>query len=332
MEENRDETQEPQTTKLVGFKRLFIHMAIIAVLVVVGAVAAHFGLVLFTRHSARCVVPEFKGLIVNEAEYVASSNDLQIIINDSLYAPMYEGGMVLEQLPKAGVEVKPGRKVYVTINAFGSKMVTVPYVAGRSLRQAKNMLEVAGLQIEKLVYKNDMATNYVLAEYVGDVQIKEGSQKDVVVGSGVTLYVGMSQDERTTKMPLLVGMTLAEAKSRLWELGLNVGKINMPEGANIETLKSARVHKQGVYSGADVNLGTYVSFELTLDTEQVQQAAIEMEKEKAAKRAETQKAQEESSQQQMVTPAESVESTTATPTQSSVESAPTGVAADSFFE
>ncbi len=323
MEENIDKTQEAKTPKSEGFKRLFIHLAIILVLIVVGAVASHFGLVLFTRHSARCVVPEFKGLIVTEAEYVASSQDLQIVINDSLYAPMYEGGMVLEQLPKAGVEVKPGRKVYVTINAFGSKMVAVPYVAGRSLRQAKNMLEVAGLQIEKLVYRNDMATNYVLSQYVGDEQIKEGSQKDVVVGSGVTLYVGMSEDERTTKMPQLVGLTLAQAKSRLWELGLNVGKINMPEGANIETLKSALVYTQGVYSGVDVTLGTYVPFGLTLDTEQAAQAASEMEK--AAKRAEAQRAQEESTQQQVVTPTD-VSGTSAT------ESAPSGVAADSFFE
>lgn len=57
-----------------------------------------------------------------------------------IVVPAYEGGIVLDQLPEGGVEVKPGRTVYITINSFRQKMVPVPYVAGRSLRQAKNML------------------------------------------------------------------------------------------------------------------------------------------------------------------------------------------------
>ena len=72
--------------------------------------------------------------------------------------------VVLDQLPEKGVEVKPGRTIYVTINSFSQKRVPVPYVAGRSLRQAKNMLEIAGLEIAELVYRPDMATNYVLEE------------------------------------------------------------------------------------------------------------------------------------------------------------------------
>ena len=49
----------------------------------------------------------------------------------------------------------------------------MPYVAGRSLRQAKNMLEVAGLGIEQIVYRPDLATNYVLEEYADGKRISE---------------------------------------------------------------------------------------------------------------------------------------------------------------
>lgn len=86
--------------------------------------------------------------------------------------------------------MKPGRKVYVTINSYRQKMVTVPYVAGRSLRQAKNMLEVAGLGIEQIVYRPDLATNYVLEEYADGKRVSEKSRVQLEAGSGVTLYVG----------------------------------------------------------------------------------------------------------------------------------------------
>lgn len=273
------QNKEAENRPVKEGRRLLIHLSIIVVLIFLGAVAAHFSLVIFTRHDARCTVPQFKGLIINEAEYLAASNDLQIIVNDSLYAPMYEGGMVLEQLPKADVEVKPGRKIYVTINAFGSKMVTVPYVAGRSLRQAKNMLEVAGLHIEKLVYKEDMATNYVLAEYSNDKEILEGSDIEVVVGSGVVLHVGMSGKESTTMMPLLVGLTLKDAKSRIWETGLNVGKINMLSDVTADNRDQARVFAQGLILGDSVKFGEYVSLTITTNNSNIDKILSEIEKE-----------------------------------------------------
>ena len=153
----------------------------------------------------------------------ARHEGLKVHVNDSLYVPIYEGGIVLDQLPERGVEVKPGRTIYVTINSYAQKMVNVPYVAGRSLRQAKNMLEVAGLGIEKIVYQPDMATNYVLEQYVDGKRVASNSRLQAEMGSGVTLYVGESGNA-STLTPKVVGLHLTQAKSRLWELGLNVGR------------------------------------------------------------------------------------------------------------
>ncbi len=254
---------------ILDLKKLVKHLSIIVLSIILGAVLAHYSLILFTRHNSHRTVPEFKGLVIDEANMLAKKQKLNIIINDSLYAPMYEGGMVLDQLPKAGVEVKPGRTIYVTINAFGVKMVSVPYVAGRSLRQAKNMLEVAGLQIEKLVYRPDMATNYVLAQYCDKIQISESSNHEAVVGSGVILHVGMSHDNRTAVVPQLIGMTLREAKSRLWESGLNIGQVKMPSDATIDNQAKARVYSQSTSRGRNITLGNSISIELTLDNKKV---------------------------------------------------------------
>ncbi|MBR6560169.1 MAG: PASTA domain-containing protein, partial [Alistipes sp.] len=171
-------------------KPVVYHALLICGVVVVIILASSLLMHVVTRHGTHRTVPDFSGVKIAEAQQIAKKSKLEIIINDSLFVPAYEGGIVLDQLPKGGVEVKAGRKVYVTINSFRQKMVAVPYVAGRSLRQAKNMLEVAGLGIEKLIYEEDIATNYVLGEYVGHEQITVKSKVEIEMGSGVILKVG----------------------------------------------------------------------------------------------------------------------------------------------
>ncbi len=189
-------------------KHLFI---IVCVLLVLG-VTTHLLLLLGTRHSAHRTVPDLTGIPLEEALGEARRQGLEIIVNDSLYVPAYDGGVVLDQLPEKGVGVKPGRTVYVTINSYRQKMVTVPYVAGRSLRQAKNMLEVAGLGIEQIVYRPDLATNYVLEEYADGKRISEKSRVQLEAGSGVTLYVGESGSV-STLVPKTVGFISSRPKA-----------------------------------------------------------------------------------------------------------------------
>ena len=209
--------------------RLAYNLVLIGAIILAMAVAAHIVMQVGTRHGARRTVPDFSGVKLDQAQRMARKYDLKLHINDSLFVPAYEGGIVLDQLPEGGVEVKPGRTVYITINSFRQKMVPVPYVAGRSLRQAKNMLEIAGLEIDELVYRADMATNYVLDEYCDGRPVAATSKIEAELGSGVTLYVGVEGGYGTTVVPRLVGFPLKEAKGRLWELGLNVGKVDFDE-------------------------------------------------------------------------------------------------------
>lgn len=254
------------------------NLVLIALILLALALVAHLLMQVATRHGARRTVPELAGIPLDEAERAARHNDLQLVVNDSLYVPAYEGGIVLDQLPEAGVEVKPGRKIYITINSFSQKMVDLPYVAGRSLRQAKNMLEIAGLEIDKLVYRPDMATNYVLEErYKGD-PVYPHSRKKAEAGSGVTLYVGVEGGYGTTVVPQVVGSTLRGAKSRLWENGLNVGRILFDKGINLLNQKDARVYRQEPSPGRSHTLGTPVDVWLTLDDKVVSEQRTAAEK------------------------------------------------------
>ena len=178
---------------------------------------------IFTRHSKYKEVPDYVGIKLEDVEKRARKDKLRIEVIDSIYAPIYDGGVVLEQVPSAGTEVKDGRRIFVTITSHTQKMVPVPYVTGYSLRQAKNMIEVAGLEIAELKYVNNIATNNVLAEMNGRDTIRRNSNLQLEVGSGLTLVVGRAEDAKPVEVPKVIGLSLSEAKSRIWERGLNVG-------------------------------------------------------------------------------------------------------------
>ena len=248
---------------------LAYNLLLIAAIILAMAVIAHVVMQIGTRHGSRRTVPDFSGVQLLEAQRLARRHDLKLQINDSLFVPAYVGGFVLDQLPKGGVEVNPGRTVYLTINSFRQKMVPVPFVADRSLRQAKNMLEIAGLEIAQLIYRPDMATNYVLDEYFGRQRITETTRVEAEMGSGVTLYVGVQPGHNVTVVPQVIGLSLRDAKSRLWELGLNVGKVAFDDGINLLNQKDAHVYMQSPKAERHVVLGAKVDLQLTLDGQKV---------------------------------------------------------------
>lgn len=239
----------------------------------------------FTRHNSHKEVPDFAGMTIEEATDAASHSSLRVEINDSLYIPAYNGGIILDQSPAAGSQVKPGRRIFLTVNSFKQKMVEVPYVTGFSLRQAKNNLEVAGLEIDKLVYVSDLATNNILEERYNGKVINPSTHLKVEVGSGITLMVGMGEEGTTQAIPKLIGFPLNEAKSRLWESGLNVGKVEFDTDVTPLSKNDARVFMQSPDQGYRVGLGTTVSIKLTLDPEKITKGSKQSDK--AAKQAAT---------------------------------------------
>ena len=244
---------------------LLFNAAMIVLAVGVLSVAAHLAMQIGTRHSARRTVPDLTGIPYELALRMAAERNLTLHVNDSLFVPAYDGGVVLDQLPEGGTEVKPGRTVYLTINSSRQKMVEVPYVAERSLRQAKNMLEIAGLEIAELIYKPDMATNYVLEQWCNGRKMERGDRVEMEMGSGVTLCVG-AEDDVETVVPKIVGLSLESAKSRLWETGLNVGTVNFDKGIDRLNRDRAQVCSQSPSPGMKQSLGAKVSVELTLDS------------------------------------------------------------------
>ena len=222
---------------------------------------------ILTRHGQNKDVPNFIGSTVVEAQRSAQRGKLEIIVNDSLYVPVYPGGVILEQRPSAGKDkVKSGRKVYVTINASQQRSVAVPYVAGFSLRQAKSNLLTAGLEIDRLEYVEDLANNYVISQNLYGEEIPADSVVMAPVGSKVTLVVGGNRS-RVEMVPDLTGMTLREVKHTLWDMGLNLGEVTFEGVSDMAGQNAARVSAQSPLPEVEVRQGRDIAVVLKLDEE-----------------------------------------------------------------
>lgn len=247
-------------------ENLFLRNLILAICaLVIFVFLVQIVLNLATRHGQTYEVPDFSGLTLSEAREASRKADLELEINDSLYLPARTGGIILEQNPSPGSKVKSGRRVFLTINAFNPRTAIIPYVSGYSLRQAKNNLEVAGFEIDKLIYQDDIATNNVLEQRYKGGTILPHSNVEAPTGSGITLIVGRSEGSVSAKIPNVKGFALKDAKSRLWEQGINIGKITMDKGITEINLHDARVSKQEPAAGTSQPLGSAVNIHLVLE-------------------------------------------------------------------
>ena len=122
----------------------------------------------------------------------------------------------------------------------------------------------------------EMADQPIFEEVMSSqVEVLEAERRlhklEAELGSGVTLYVGVEGGYGTTVVPRLVGFPLKEAKGRLWELGLNVGKVDFDEGINLLNQKDARVYIQHPTAERSAGLGSRVDLRLTLDEKKLAQ-------------------------------------------------------------
>ena len=304
----KSQTQTKSNKQSAGFISTFYHrfkiisnMIIIALFCLILVLVLNIGLKVGTRHNDTIVVPNFVGMSIDDARLVADDNDLNIVVRDSIFDVDLPGGTVVDQLPGTSdvrdVTVKPGRKIYVTINAYSRRQVDVPYVAKQTLRQALNQLERSGLTVDKLVYEADMtSTDYVEKQVVRGKEVTPSSRRTVPVGTGVTLHVTYHRNDQNTFTPRVVGLSLAKAKSTLWDHGLNVGKVVYDESVNdIIERRTARVYMQSSAIGSSQRRGAKVDIYLSADDVLVDSLRLVADKE--AERAETKRRKEQLAKQ-----------------------------------
>lgn len=188
-----------------------IGMIVLTVLLLLGVMK---WLDLYTRHGEAVVVPDVKGMTVDEASKMFRDHGLICIVSDSTYVKKQPAGIVLELNPGVGQKVKEGRTIYLTINTLNIPLREVPDVADNSsLRQAQAKVLAAGFKL------NEVETVSGEKDWVYGVKYKERlltAGEKIPLGASLTLMVGNGMED-TLKVDSLnldtVGPDASEASS-----------------------------------------------------------------------------------------------------------------------
>jgi hypothetical protein len=108
----------------------------------------------YTLHNEAVIVPNVKGLKMEDAAIFIKNSGLRYNIIDSVYSKNVIPGAIVEILPTTGSKVKKGRILFITVNALTSQMGEIPEVEDLSFRQAYAMLKNRGFESVEIIYVN----------------------------------------------------------------------------------------------------------------------------------------------------------------------------------
>lgn len=247
---------------------ILLYKAVAAVFVIL--MVSSLFLKIITRHNSELEVPDFSGLSLEEAQDVANRANLKLDVTDSVFLPKMGRGIIFRQNPHSGSMVKRNRRILLTINSVQPKQVSMPSVIGYSLRQAKAELVAKQLNVGKLIYVPDMATNNVLSQMYNGKFIQSGSM--VESGSEIDLKLGNSGGE-STFIPNVTGLSYITAKDIIIDNSLNIGRLSYDESVKsyADTISSFVVKQSPKPTNHNsYTLGSSVDLLLSVDKNKVE--------------------------------------------------------------
>lgn len=212
----------------------------------------------YTRHGENIKVPNLDRLAYQEAVDRLEELDLTATILDtSEFEPDFPRGSIINQYPGPGALVKVGREIKLTINPLKARKIEIPQLIEKTKRRALYDLESKGFKVGELTY-----VPYIGKDVVVDMKVKGQSvveKQRFDKGTVVDLVLGEGLSGTRIKVPYLRYLSVAEARTRLFDFSLNLGSVQYDDP--VDTV-GAVVYKQypnpslapAISLGADVDV------------------------------------------------------------------------------
>jgi len=213
----------------MSFKSFLISKSffkLIALMSVVGLVMLFViikSLDIYTHNGEFILVPYLENNDADSLLVLSSSDHLQYIIMDSIYADDKIPGTVVSQHPKPESKVKQGRKIYLSIVAKIPEMVAMPNLIDLSIRRAVDLVQYTHLRIKNIRFKDDIALNAVIGQQINSINLPPDTL--LSSGSSVTLIVGNGY-KTTAVIPFLIGKNAHDARNLILKSSFNMGRID----------------------------------------------------------------------------------------------------------
>ena len=211
-------------------------------------------LTIYTNHDDFILVPVLFDIEISSLDSLVYSYGLRYEIIDSIFDKSKLKGVVVNQDPLPNTKVKENRKIYLTINSLQTRKVYFPDIYDLTLRQAVRNLKINGLEVGKLIYRSDLATNKILNYKVNGINIEIG--QELYHGTTVDLVVGKGLSNEKILVPNLIGLLKTEANIILKSTSLNIG-LEYFNPAVVDS-NSATIYKQyPTYTdGKEISIGS----------------------------------------------------------------------------
>lgn len=258
-------------SNLIAFLRsraFLINLLISSVVALLILVGIYFWLDRFTKHGETVVVPDLRNTPFSRLARLLEGTSFRYEVADSsVFLLDKPPGTIIDQDPAPGQSVKEGRTIYVTVTRKLPPQVKIPHLTDVSKRQAEAILLSYGLRCGDVIYEPDVARDVVLGLRFKGRQLNVGDE--VPKGSSLDLVLGDGKGNTETGIPVLVGLTLDEARFVLEASGLIAGEVQFDE--SVKDTNLARVFRQDPMPGDSVVLlqGETVGLFLTQNKEKI---------------------------------------------------------------
>lgn len=177
--------------------RLFLIICLNILGMVVVAILLFEGLKYFldryTHHGEEVEVPDVTGKKAGEAIALLNKIGISGEVTDSSYKEGATPGTILEQRPRRGGHVKPGRTISLTVMSAHAPTMILPDILGNSsTREAEARLQALGFKIGEVQYV-DGDEDWVYGMLVNGMPVYNGDK--VTTGSTIVLQVGKGESD-----------------------------------------------------------------------------------------------------------------------------------------
>ena len=172
------------------FKTILLAILVLAVYLFLSIVFTGW----YTRHGQSIKVPKVSGMPIENATELLDDNDLELVIIDSVFNEDMKPNTIVEQDPQPDLSVKPGRKIYVTVNTGIIPKVKMPKLINGSSNLAKVLLQNSGLKLGRVdSVKSTFGPGLVIRQkfkgrdIAPNTQLEKGSIIDIIVSKKMSL-------------------------------------------------------------------------------------------------------------------------------------------------
>ena len=171
--------------------------------------------IVYNPSNAPMAVPNLTGMTIDQARAALLNLGLTIGVITPQNDPTAPADTIIASVPKAGEQVLGGATIDLTVSQ-GSGVVQIPNVQGQTSQAARSVLE--GEPYKFLITVVEEASATVESSRVTRTSPTIGA--DTTKGASVTIYVSTGQ--ATVAVPLVSGLTEAQARAKLTSSGFIV--------------------------------------------------------------------------------------------------------------